>query len=174
MGLAPTLCIVDELHAHRDDDLYIALRTSMLKRAGAKMLTISTAEAGAESPLGQLRARALAQPDVRRISFLTDARGPHLRMLDWQVPPDADMDDPRIVKKANPASFVTVEGLAEQREAVQDHAFRRLHANQVVEGEGYWLPAGAWQTCAGDATIEPGERVWSGSMSVVNGPPQRS
>ena len=33
-GLTPTLVLVDELHAHRDGELYEAMRTSMLKRAG--------------------------------------------------------------------------------------------------------------------------------------------
>ena len=33
-GLTPSLVLVDELHAHRDGELYEAMRTSMLKRAG--------------------------------------------------------------------------------------------------------------------------------------------
>ena len=161
-GLTPSLVLVDELHAHRDAELYNALRTAMLKRPGSKMLTISTAESGPDTPLGQLRTRALALPEVRCAGFLTDAQGPHLRMLDWSVPGDADVDDPRVVKKANPASWITAEGLAEQRGAVPLRPFARYHANQVVSAEGHWLPAGAWQACAGDAHIEPGERVWIG------------
>ncbi|MBA3821918.1 MAG: hypothetical protein H0X17_23745, partial [Deltaproteobacteria bacterium] len=65
-GLTPSLVIVDELHAHADDELYLALRTAMLKRPGARMIVISTAGQGADTPLGQLRARALAQPTVQR------------------------------------------------------------------------------------------------------------
>jgi Phage Terminase len=42
MGLTPTLAIVDELHAHKDESVYVALRTALLKRPGAKMATIST------------------------------------------------------------------------------------------------------------------------------------
>ena len=38
------------------------------------------------------------------------------------------MDDPRQVKKANPASWITVAGLRAQREAVPDLAYRRYHA----------------------------------------------
>jgi hypothetical protein len=33
-GLTPSLVLVDELHAHRDGELYEAMRTSMLKRPG--------------------------------------------------------------------------------------------------------------------------------------------
>src|SRR5206468_189761 len=31
-GLTPTLAIVDELHAHKDESVYLALRTALLKR----------------------------------------------------------------------------------------------------------------------------------------------
>jgi phage terminase large subunit-like protein len=31
-GLTPSLSIVDELHAHRDADVYLAMRTALLKR----------------------------------------------------------------------------------------------------------------------------------------------
>jgi phage terminase large subunit-like protein len=44
-GLILDLAICDELHAHGRRDLYDALRTSMLKRPGARMVTISTAGA---------------------------------------------------------------------------------------------------------------------------------
>jgi phage terminase large subunit-like protein len=36
-GLTYSLAIVDELHAHADDELYLALRTAMLKRPDARM-----------------------------------------------------------------------------------------------------------------------------------------
>jgi len=83
-------------------------------------------------------------------------------MLEWAVPEDADVDDPAVVKRANPASWITEEGLAEQREAVHDLAFRRYHANQWTTTEHHWLPPGAWQACASDYVIEAGEAVWIG------------
>jgi phage terminase large subunit-like protein len=51
-GLHPTLAIVDELHSHADDHVYVALRTG-LKSPQAKLVTISTAGQGADSPLGR-------------------------------------------------------------------------------------------------------------------------
>ncbi len=161
-GLSPTLALVDELHAHRDAELYLALRTAMLKRAGARMVTISTAGSDADGPLGRLRARALAQPHVERTAALTTAYGPTLAMLEWSVADDEDADDMRIVKAANPAGWITQEGLAEQRAALPDGAFRRYHANTWTVGEQHWLPPGAWQACSDDYTVEPGERVWVG------------
>jgi phage terminase large subunit-like protein len=159
-GLTPSLSIVDELHAHVDDEVYLALRTATLKRPESKLLIISTAGMGADSPLGRLRARALGQPHVTRRGALTDARGPHLRMLEWSVPEDVDVSDMRQVKKANPASWISAAALGQQYEAIPRHAFERYHANRWVAQVGAWLPPGAWQACAGETSFEPGERIW--------------
>jgi len=78
------------------------------------------------------------------------------------VPEDGDVDDAATVKKANPASWITVEGLAAQREAVPDLAYRRFHANQWTEREGHWLPPGAWNDCIGKPKFTPGEDIWVG------------
>lgn len=169
-GLTPSLAIIDELHAHPDDSVYLAMKTAQLKRPGSKLIVISTAGAGVDSPLGRLRSRALAQPQVTRKGAVTDARGAQLRFLEWSVDEDSDVDNPGEVKRANPASWITLEGLREQRDAVPDLAYRRFHANQWTEREGHWLPAGAWQACVGKPELTPGEDVWVG----VDGGGERS
>lgn len=161
-GLSPTLAICEESHAHADGEVYISLKTAMLKRPGARMVSISTAGQGADTPLDRLRARALALPNVTRRGALIDAQGPGLRMLEWSVPDDADITNPREVKKANPASWLTPAALAAQRDAVPDLAYRRYHCNQWCAQDGHWLPAGAWQACVGDPTFTDGEPVWVG------------
>jgi phage terminase large subunit-like protein len=117
-GLTPSSVYLDELQAFRDDSVYLALRTAIHKRPGARMTVISTAGQGTESPLGALRARALALPDIRTRGALTDALGDSLRMLEWATPQDASIDDMRRAKAANPASWITAAGLREQRDAV--------------------------------------------------------
>jgi phage terminase large subunit-like protein len=161
-GLTPSLAIVDELHAFRDAEVYVALRTAAIKRSDARMVTISTPAQGKATPLGRLRDRALQQPEVKRRGAVTDARGPSLRMLEWAVPEEASIDNMREVKRANPASWITPESLREQRQAVPEVAFRRFHAGQWCAREGAWIPPGAWQACAGEVRFEPGERVWVG------------
>jgi phage terminase large subunit-like protein len=160
---AALLVLVDELHAHRDGELYEAMRTSMLKRSDSRMVTISTAGADVDGVLGRLRARALVQPDVKRSGAVTRAYGPNLGMLEWSVADDVDIDDLEAAKAANPASWVTVEGLAEQREAVQRSAYERFHLNRWTVGEHHWLPIGAWARCA-DPTVKifPAERIFVG------------
>ena len=161
-GLTPSLCVIDELHAHSSDDLYISLRTALAKRPGARLITISTAGHGADSPLGKLRRRALASPHVERKGALTVATGGTVDMLEWAVP-EAGKLASRGVKAANPASWLSASALDAQRLALPDAAFRRYHCGQWVQTESPIFPAGAWQACAGDATIEPGAQIWSAS-----------
>jgi phage terminase large subunit-like protein len=129
-GLSPTLMILDELQAVTREDIYAALGSALHKRPDSKLVIISTAGQGVATPLGQLRQRALGLPEVKRRGALTDACGPDLRMLEWAVPDDADVEDVREVKKVNPASWLTAEALREQRERLPDLAFRRFIANQ--------------------------------------------
>jgi phage terminase large subunit-like protein len=162
-GLTPSLVLVDELHAHRDGELYEAMRTSMLKRPGARMVTISTAGSNTEGVLGRLRGRALQLPHVDRSGALTRAYGANLAMLEWAAPQDWDGEDLQPVIDANPCSWIGREALEEQREAVQDSAFRRFHSNIWTSGENFWLPYGSWERCA-DPTLKilAGERVFVG------------
>jgi phage terminase large subunit-like protein len=161
-GLNFSLAILDELQAHANDEVYVALHSALHKQPDAKMIVISTAGQGADSPLGRLRARALALPSVKRSGALTDARGPGLRMLEWAVPEDGDIDNPKIVKKANPRSGITIEQLEQARAGLPDLAHRRFVANQWTEREGHWLPPAAWQGCVGEPEFTDGERIWIG------------
>jgi hypothetical protein len=111
LGLTPTLAILDEYCEAKDDSVYAALRTSLLP--GATMFTITTSGMGAESPLGRLRARSLAQPDVRVRGYLTDARGPGIRMLEWMVPNEVPLEDYRADRE-----LVAVRRVAGVRERV--------------------------------------------------------
>jgi phage terminase large subunit-like protein len=155
-GLTPSLAVIDELHAFKDAGVYVALRTALLKRPGARMVTISTAGQGVESPLGQLRARALALPSVKLVGSRTAATSPDFAMLEWAVPDDADLDaDPAAMLGANPASWITLDALKRQRTALPDGPFRRYHLGQWVAREGALFEPTRWQQCAGEPVIDP-------------------
>ena len=161
LGLTPSLVMYDEYCASKTDELFVALVSALLP--GASIAVVTTAGWGAGSPLGRLRARALAQPDIRVKGCLTDARGDNIRMLEWAVPEDADLDDYAKAKQANPLSLITPKWLREQREALNEIDYRRFHLNQWVGRIGSWLPAGAWQHCANGSTSTPeGSRIWVG------------
>jgi phage terminase large subunit-like protein len=154
--------VLDELHAARDDEVYLAARTSS-ERASAKLLVISTAAASADSTLGRLRARALSSADVRRRGALTDARGANIRLLEWSVDPEVPIGDTRAAKRANPASWITAASLRRLREAVPESAFRRFHRNEhAAASESAWLPSAAWAKCRAEYAIEDGARIWVG------------
>jgi phage terminase large subunit-like protein len=162
LGLTPTLVLYHEFCVAKDDEIYTALRSALLP--GATMAVVSTAGWGAESPMGRLRARCLAQDDVRVRGCLTDARGPNIRMLEWMVPEDVPLTDHQAAKKANPLSLITPRWLKEQREALHEIDYQRFHLNRWVGRMGSWLPAGAWQACANGSTpIAEGSEIWVGA-----------
>jgi phage terminase large subunit-like protein len=67
-----------------------------------------------------------------------------------------------VVKRANPASWITVDQLAEQRKRLPDLAYRRFIANQWTARAGHWLPPGAWQACVGTPKIDAHEEIFVG------------
>jgi phage terminase large subunit-like protein len=158
-GLSPTFAVVDELHAMSSDEPYLALRTAMAKRPGAKMVVISTAGVGADSPLGKLRRRALASPNVTRRGALTEATGGTISMLEWAAPEDADIASDKVAKAANPASWLTADALRAQRLALPESAYRRYHCGQWVQTEAAIFPPGSWQACAGEYEIADGAEI---------------
>jgi phage terminase large subunit-like protein len=151
--------ILDELHAAKDDEVYLAARTSS-ERASTKLVIVSTAAATADSTLGRLRSRALASSDVRRRGAVTDARGDNIRLLEWSVDQDVPIDNMKAAKGANPAPWVSVESLRRLHEAVPEPAFRRFHRNEhATAGEDAWIAPALWAACRADYVIELGERI---------------
>lgn len=160
-GLSSTLYIADEVWSWPDAGLLEAMTTGLVKRPDSKLLAISTAAAQLDSPLGRMRARALAQPNVQRRGAVVEAAGDP-SWLEWSLPDETDLDDMRAVKRCNPASWISVADLRRQRAAVPEAAFRQFHCCQWGIGEGSWLPAGAWQACVGQPAFTDGEPIWIG------------
>jgi phage terminase large subunit-like protein len=157
LGLIPSLVIVDELASHPNDELYVALRTALGVKdvPGAKMVVISTAGVLGDGPMQVLRERCLAQEHVEREGVFTRCLGEHVAMLEWALPADWPLE--RAVE-ANPASWVSAEGLREQREAVHGSAFRRFHANQrVAAGEDAFIDLAVWDALGDESLAFPVE-----------------
>lgn len=150
-GLNPSAVVIDELHAHRDPELYTALTTGSGARDQPLTVTITTAGFDEEQILGLIYNRALEAPDVERDPFLVRARDRENRFLMWWygADRDADPDDPAVWRGANPAPWITEEYLRVQRYKPSTRLadFKRLHLNAWVQVETDWLPAGAWERC---------------------------
>jgi phage terminase large subunit-like protein len=161
-GLDSTLAVIDEMHTATDSDAYVAMVGS-LKAKGARLRIISTAAPSADSPLGHLRARALALPGAKRKGAVVEAKGSDLHLLEWSCPEETKLSDRRRILAANPASWRTWEVLRKKRNAVPESSFRRYFMDQhATSGESAWLPEGAWDRCRAEYEIEDGERIVCG------------
>ena len=134
-----------------------AAQTTLVKRADARLLVISTAAPTLDSPLGRPRVRALAGDATRRGAFL-DAHAPGIRWLEWSVPDDAQLTVAEVAK-ANPAPWITSAMLTEQHARVSPFAWATFHACRFGVGAARWLPPGASSACRAAYDVEPGETV---------------
>lgn len=166
-GVGGTLCFVDELHRHKSPALYQVFRDGLGKRNGS-MVTISTAGADLEGPLGKLRTRAHQLEDRVTTGFHFRARSNDGSFVahEWCVPEGEDTDNIELVKQANPSSFVTVEDLRRRRESPSTHErdWLRFACNQwVVSMDDAWLEPGKWDSLYETGVEIPVESdVWVG------------
>jgi phage terminase large subunit-like protein len=166
-GLSSTLYIGDEVWAwSATGELLEAMQTGLIKRRDSKLLLISTAAAQLDSPLGRMRARAMAQPSAKRVGPVVESRG-DLHWLEWSLPEDVEIDDLAEVAKCNPAPWITVADLRRQRAAVPATTFAQFHACRWGVSEGSWLPPGAWQACVGSPAFSDGEDIWLEAVDHV-------
>ena len=165
-GVIPTLALVDELGRHRSAGLYGIFRDGLGPRGG-QMVAISVAGDHESSPLGLMRAAARNLPVQRR-------RGKHLYaastdgsfvLHEWSLDPDDDVDDVRTVKKANPASWQTLDELQRRHDSpsMLSWQWARFACGIWTGAEAFWLSADDWRACelTGE-TIEDGELVTIG------------
>lgn len=160
----PTLMIGDEVWSWKDREptLLGAMQTALIKNREAKLLLISTSAASLDTPLGRMRVRALAQPEIVHQGGMLDAHGDGLRWLEWSLPEDADPEDMRAVKRANPAPWISVGDLREQHARVTPIEWLQFHCCRWGVGEGQWLPPGAWAACRGEPKAEQDTPVYLG------------
>jgi phage terminase large subunit-like protein len=161
-GIIPTLCIIDELHRHRDLRLYRTWRGKIRKRHG-QIVTISTAG----EPFGefeQTRERIRQAGDLERGECFLRSASENLILHEWAVPEKGDVEDMALVKMANPFSGVTVEGLSEAfaSPTMTLAHWRRFVCNLPTRGEYAAIQEAEWHSAATLELIPPGEPIWVG------------
>lgn len=162
-GVIPTLCLLDELHRHRNMKLYRTWRGKLLKRGG-QLATFSTAgEPGSEFELTRERIRQDCE-DVRRDGCFTRAAGKGLVLHEWAVPEDGDAEDMALVKQANPFSGITVEQLAEKfaSHSMTLAHWRRFVCNLPTRSDAASVTEAEWAAARVDDEIPAGEPIWAG------------
>jgi phage terminase large subunit-like protein len=152
-AIIPTLCIIDELHRHRDLELY-RLWLGKLKKRGGHAIVISTAgEPGGEFEQQRELMRQMADQTEREETF-TRAVGPRYVLHDWALPEDGDADELELVARANPASWITADVLRGERESPDWNLqhWRRLTCNLPTRSEMAAITEAEWF----DAQVEDG------------------
>lgn len=129
--------------------------TGKLRKRRGQVVTISTAGVpGSEFEQARQRIRESAPKITRRTCF-TRAAGPQCVLHDWSVPDKGDVEDLRVVKNANPASWITVASLRAKRESptmTLSH-WTRFTCNRATRSEDAAITEQEW----GSATV--GERI---------------
>jgi phage terminase large subunit-like protein len=157
-GVLPTLALVDELHRHKNGDLYGVFRDGLAGRAG-RMITISTAGDDIDSPLGLLRQKAYALPGLRRDGPYRCVRSENFVMHEWALDDDQDRDDLALVKTANPAPWQTVKELRIRKESpsMTPWQWARFACGVWMFGETGAFSENEWRACEDpDAVIPEG------------------
>src|SRR5665213_486318 len=161
-GQIPTLAIVDELHRHRDLQLYRTWRGKLAKRHG-QIVAISTAgEPGGE--FEQTRANIRDQSVSERSETFLRATSKHLVLHEWAVPDDGDVEDIQLVKRANPFSGITEQILAEKlgSPTLTLPHWRRFTCNLPTRSNNAAIQETEWARAVTDEQIPLNQPVWVG------------
>ena len=170
-GRAPSASLLDELWAFETDrerQTYIALASALHKRDNAYQLAITTAGYDKHSLLGDIYQAALNWPKVTvsKNGCLTIAKDlENGQLLYWYGAPDnAAIDDPKIWRATNPASWIKLRDLKRQLAdpGLGELEFRRLHLNTWTAARDAWLPDGCWAGLRSDQQIPDGADIYLG------------
>lgn len=150
-GLAPSLVVVDELHAMPDRELVDTLATGMASknRQNPLLLYITTADYDRPSICNEKHAYASAVRDgsVEDLYFLPAI---------YEAAPEDDWTDEKVWEKANPNLDVSVSRDYLRAECAKakanpslENTFRRLHLNQKTSTDVRWMPLREWDLSSG-------------------------
>jgi phage terminase large subunit-like protein len=164
-GVRPTLALVDELHRHRSAALYGVFRDGLGPRGG-QMITISTAGEHEASPLGQMRSEARKLSDRLHQGAYQRARSLDRAFVlhEWSLQEGEDLDEMRVVKRANPASWQTPELLRERHDSpsMLPWAWARFACGLWVSAESWWLAPEDWRRSEVGDRLQERDRITLG------------
>lgn len=167
-GLSPHLVIFDEVHAQPNRELWEVMSLATGARIEPLMLGISTAGVRTDSTGQDSLCYTMHQYGQRVASGEID--DPQFYYEYWGVPDDADHRLESVWLAANPGygDIVAAEDFASAVKRTPENEYRTKRLNQWVSTATAWLPAGAWDSCASDRELEPGETVILGFDGSFN------
>jgi phage terminase large subunit-like protein len=169
-GLSPTAVIFDELHAQPDRELFDVFSLAMGARGKlATLIAITTA--GVRSDRNGKDSIAFSLYNYGKRLATGEEVDPTFFMAWWEAPEGADHRDPETWRLANPG-FGDLNAESDFHSAIKrtpEAEFRIKRCNQWVSTVETWLPAGAWDECAGEVTLTPDDEVVLGFDGSYNG-----
>jgi phage terminase large subunit-like protein len=176
-GYNPSLVVCDELAQWTTPTLrraWAALTTGGGARQAAQTFAISTAGEAhqrTESILGRLLDGNEAEGEVERDGALTISRNTAAQLLVFNYSAQTeDPKDTKVIKAANPATWITEEFLARQaaNPELTKAEFLQLHACVWAQSDVQWMPPEVWKGL-GDKKkpLKAGEKIalgFDGSM----------
>jgi len=147
-GFHPSFCAVDEVHVHRSHALIEAMQSGMVGRESGLLVAITTAGPERRGVLWEM-----LHGGEGTVSWTRDRN----TYVYWVGAKDGDDGhDPKVWRKANPASWITDEMLQRQYEKLRFTTFERYHLNRFpARGVKRAFSAEAWDAMAGIPIIEP-------------------
>jgi phage terminase large subunit-like protein len=174
-GVNPSAAIVDEwwlFASERECENYEALARALHKRGPGRAwsLAITTAGFDKQGQLGRTYERCLEHPqlEIHARGFLKILRDEESGFLFWWygAPEERELaiDDPRVVRACNPASWVDPEQLLRDlhRPDTDELDWRRLHLNQWTSRRDAWLPNGTWSGLRSELDIPERAEIFVG------------
>jgi len=167
-GLSPTTVIFDELHAQPDRELFDVFSLAMGARGKlSTLIAITTAGVRSDRHGKDSIAYTLYQYGQKL------ARGEEVDdtffMAWWES--DGDHRLPETWREANPG-FGDLNAESDFESALKrtpESEFRIKRCNQWVSSVETWLPAGAWEQCEAEFTIDPDDEIILGFDGSYNG-----
>lgn len=159
-GIIPTLPLIDELHRHRDMNLYRTWHGKLPKRNG-QLLAISTA-GEPDSDFERTRQKLRTEADSITINGAhTRAASGGMVLHDYAVPADGDCEDLEQVLAANPLSAMSLDKLEQKRQSptMTNAHWMRMVCNRPQRDGRSAIDEREWESWGTDREIPPGEPV---------------
>ena len=155
-GLNPSRVIMDELHAHKNRELFDVFSLAMGNRGKiAQLVAITTAGVKSDSTGQDSIAYELYQygQKVARGEIID----PAFFMAWWEAPQDSDHRIPENWRLANPGfdDIVSAEDFVSAVRRTPEAEFRTKRLNQWVSSQISWLPTGTWDDLADLRELDP-------------------
>lgn len=161
-GLNISRAVVDELHAHQNDELWNVLRNGTGARLEPLICAITTAGVMSDMSGDDSVCYRTFRYAVEVAEGMRD--DPSFFFAWWGAPQGADHFDAEVWRRANPGygDILNPEDLLVLSKQTPENDFRTKRLNQWVTAESAWLPAGAW-----DATAHPEIKISDHSDVVL-------